>query len=392
MMLLQFGAGNIGRGFMGQLFREAGCEVVFVESDANLVRLLNERGSYPLRLLDAYRKETVEEIIEGIRAIPAQDREAVVSAFGEAHWVGTAVGINNYPAIAPLLAEGIRWRKEKAAFPCDIYLCENDLAAHTKMREALTPYLDDTLQAWMEENIGFVRVSVARMVPGKGKVAGDPLLLVADAYREFSYDEKARRAPLPSLSSMRAVHHFGAEFERKIYIYNLGHAVLAYLGYLRRYRYVHEGFDDEWISRVFDGALRETTEALFRKYPGVFHQEEHAHVLEDVRIRFGNPLLQDPIYRVARDPLRKLGPSDRLAGSALLCVQEGVFPENIATACAAALLYDFPEDAGAGALQEFIRVKGVEATLSEITSIEPQSPLGRRIIEEYYRLKALREE
>jgi mannitol-1-phosphate 5-dehydrogenase len=102
--------------------------------------------------------------------------------------------------------------------------------------------------------------------------------------------------------------------------------------------------------------------------------------------------LQDPIYRVARDPLRKLGPSDRLAGSAFLCIEQGVFPENIATTCAAALLYDFPEDAGAVALQEFIRVKGVEATLSEITSIEPQSPLGRRIIEEYYRLKALREE
>ena len=47
-----FGAGSIGRGFIGQLFSQAGLEVVFVEVDPNLVRELNARGSYPVRIVD----------------------------------------------------------------------------------------------------------------------------------------------------------------------------------------------------------------------------------------------------------------------------------------------------------------------------------------------------
>ena len=40
---VQFGAGNIGRGFTGQLFSESGFEVVFVDVVQSLVDLLNER-------------------------------------------------------------------------------------------------------------------------------------------------------------------------------------------------------------------------------------------------------------------------------------------------------------------------------------------------------------
>lgn len=391
MMLLQFGSGNIGRGFMGHLFWEAGHDVLFVDKDYNLVRLINERREYPLRVLDAYKKEVVEFVVRGVHAISAEDKEAVATSFARADWVGTAVGIENYPAVASVLVEGIRKRKERGAPPIDVYLCENDLAAHTRMQQALEPYLDDHLKKWIGGNVGFVRVSVARMVKGKEKEDQDPLLVVADAYREFPYDALARKGVPPGLESVKPVTHFEAEFRRKIYIYNLGHAVLAYLGYLRGYRYVHEGFGDGWVSAVFDGALKETTMALFRKYPGIFDVVEHARVLHDVRTRFGNSLLKDPIFRVARNPIRKLGPSDRLIGSALLCLEQGVFPEHIATACAATFLYDWSEDSEACRLQDYIRAKGIETVLQEVTTIKLQSSLGKKIVEEYHKLKTFRE-
>jgi len=54
---IQFGAGNIGRGFMSQLFWETGYHTIFVESNINLVYLLNKSKKYPLKLLDAYKKK-----------------------------------------------------------------------------------------------------------------------------------------------------------------------------------------------------------------------------------------------------------------------------------------------------------------------------------------------
>ncbi|MGV3724844.1 MAG: mannitol-1-phosphate 5-dehydrogenase, partial [Actinomycetota bacterium] len=57
--IVQFGAGNIGRGFMGQLFTEAGFEVVFVDVVPEVVSALNQRREYPLRLAGPDRFETL---------------------------------------------------------------------------------------------------------------------------------------------------------------------------------------------------------------------------------------------------------------------------------------------------------------------------------------------
>ena len=58
---IQFGAGNIGRGFMGQLFWEIGYRTIFIETDNNLVTAINQDGRFPLKLLDAYTKKEIEE-------------------------------------------------------------------------------------------------------------------------------------------------------------------------------------------------------------------------------------------------------------------------------------------------------------------------------------------
>jgi len=49
---IQFGAGNIGRGFLGQLFYESGYRTVFVDVDRDLVTRLNREGAYPLDLVE----------------------------------------------------------------------------------------------------------------------------------------------------------------------------------------------------------------------------------------------------------------------------------------------------------------------------------------------------
>ena len=43
--MLQFGAGNIGRSFIGQLFSRSGYEVVFVDINKELAKELNKKKS-----------------------------------------------------------------------------------------------------------------------------------------------------------------------------------------------------------------------------------------------------------------------------------------------------------------------------------------------------------
>lgn len=390
---IQFGAGNIGRGFMGQLFFEAGYHTVFVEARKSLVELLNERKSYPLRLLDAYKKSIVNLEIRDITALHTDELEVVALAFSEAEVAGTAVGIQNLPALGPCIALGIEKRREKNPCPINIYLCGNASGADHVLKEAVSRYLDAALVGWAGENVGFVRVSVAQMVPSSESFPKetDPLLVVADSYHKFPYDAKAVRGKTLEVVGVQPVQSFEAELARKLYTHNLGHAALGYLGYLRGYTYVYEGFADPWVSEIFERALGETTKALLCRFSGDLDPQEHEEIRKDIRIRFGNPLLKDTVHRVTRDPLRKLGPQERLIGSAKLCLEEGIFPENVALVCAAALLYDWEGDEEAKKLQRMLRKEGLACVLEKVCGIPYKSPLGEAIKRHYLALRRRKE-
>jgi mannitol-1-phosphate 5-dehydrogenase len=386
---VQFGAGNIGRGFMGQLFQEAGYRTAFVDTNVPLVELISRNTRYTLKLLDAYSHREIDLVISGVEGIRFDDTAGVARRLAFAETAGTAVGVKNLVSIAPLLAAGIQERRRVNPTPLDIYLCENALDASRMLREATLELLDADLQEWANRNIGFVGTSVARMVPPPSDRFGhgDPLLVAADSYHALPFDAKATRAaPLP-VEGVHGVADFRAEVERKLFTHNLGHAALAYLGHLRGCTYVHEPFADERSSRLFEGALDETSRALLARHAGVLDPAEHAEIRRDVRIRFGNPLLGDTVRRVARDPLRKLGAQDRMVGGIRLCLSQGVFPENVCRVCGAALLYDAADDPDAVRLQTLIADKGVEEALRLVSGIDPCSAEGRAIVVSYHALR-----
>jgi mannitol-1-phosphate 5-dehydrogenase len=392
-LAVQFGAGNIGRGFMGQLLWEAGYRTTFVDAVKPLVEALNRSGRYPLKLLDARTQSEIDLTIDPIEAVTTEDSRNVIESLTGAGVIGTAVGVQNLPAIAPVIADGIQARFEAGGEPVDIYLCENVLNAAEILRTEVEGLIEsgDTLE-WMASHIGFVGTVVARMVPSVGdRYAGeDPLLVVADSYHVFPYDGMAAVAPMPPIEGMRPVEDFTAEVEKKLFTYNLGHAALAYLGYLGGCTFVHEPFGNERLMAIFEGALDEACSAIEVKYSDIFTEADMEELREDIDLRFGNPMIQDTVYRVGRDPVRKLGPGDRLIGSARLCLDQGIFPENISLVCGAALCYDYTEDPDARMLQSMIAADGVEKALLEVSGIDPGSRLGERIVESYRELVQLK--
>ena len=386
---IQFGAGNIGRGFMGQLFFEAGYQTIFVEASKSLVELLNASQNYPLRILDAASQQTIDLEIRRIRALFVDEVEQISEAISNADVMASAVGVNNLVHIAPLIAAGIVRRFRTNPSPIDIYLCENMLDAASRLECHVLECLENDARAWAESHVGFVGTSVARMVPEISEEVRKqhPGLVVADSYRKLPYDGAALKGTPPPSSGMYPVKNFKAEVERKLFMYNLGHATLAYLGYLKKLRFVHEGFEDKEITTVFNKALDETGSALQKLYPQDIGAKSQEEVREDIDLRFSNPMMMDTIQRVGRDPIRKLRADDRLLGSAHLCLSQGIFPKSVAFVCAAALCYDEPNDPRAVELQDKIEHAGVEDTLREVSSLDPDSELGRTIIGNYRRIQ-----
>ncbi|MFN8456709.1 MAG: hypothetical protein U0401_18920 [Anaerolineae bacterium] len=220
---------------------------------------------------------------------------------------------------------------------------------------------------------------IARMVPPLPPElrAQDPSLIVVEPYLELPVDAAALVGPPPVIVGMQPVAPFSFYTERKLYLHNAGHAVLGYLGYRRGYEYGYEALQDAEILAAVRGAMVESQQALEQKYglaDGVITPNR-----EDLIERFYNRALGDTIFRLGRDPIRKLAHNDRLIGAALNALAQGVEPVNLVQGIVAALHFDPPEDTVALQLQEQLRRDGLEAVLQQICGLTPDSPLAQRI-------------
>jgi mannitol-1-phosphate 5-dehydrogenase len=157
--------------------------------------------------------------------------------------------------------------------------------------------------------------------------------------------------------------------------------MLGYLGYRRGYACGYEALDDPWVRPLLDQALDEARRALVAEhgFEPVAFQEHIGYLL----LRFANRALADPASRLARDPLRKLAPGDRLVGAARLAERHGIRPEGLGWGIAAALAYDNPDDTHAMELQARLAREGLTGILHRLCAIQENEPLADLVRSRY---------
>jgi len=377
-----FGAGNIGRGFIGQLFSESGYRVTFVDVDRPLLAALNRRGAYTIRLVT---DESAEEVQVGpVRGVHAEERGAVAAAVARAEIAATAVGAAALKHIAPLIAAGIAQRREAGiGEPLNIIVCENLKSAAATLRELVAAALPADCHDFMARHIGFVDTVIARMVPPLTPELRnqDPSLIIVEPYKELPVDRAGFVGEPPAIVGMIPHAPFAFFTERKLYIHNAGHAVLAYLGYQAGYEYGYQALADDEIFFQVRGAMEESALALTRKYrppAGALRAN-----IDDLLARFANRALGDTIVRLGRDPIRKLARADRLVGAALNALSQEVEPTHLLTGIVAGLHFDHPDDPIAQELQTRLRRDGIGRVLAEVCGLAPDEPLFAMIMARY---------
>ncbi len=359
---VMIGAGNIGRGFIGETFSRSGYDVVFVDVDEALVAALNREGRYPVRVVSD--EGDTETLVGPVRAVSGRDPEAVARELAEADLAATAVGAGILPRIAPVLAKGLllRWSRGNGR-PLDLLICENLMDADRILRDLVASHLPPGDRERLDRSVGFVEASIGRMVPvmTPEQKAENPLLVCVEAFRTLPVDRDAFRGPIPALADLEPFSPFGYHLRRKLYIHNMGHALVAYLGALSGHERIRDAVEDPEIRSLAEAAMHESADALSAEY-GVDRAILRDHVA-DLLHRFGNRKLGDTIDRVGRDPMRKLAADDRLAGAARYCLDRGVFPRAIAVGLAAALLARQEDDPGSAELAARLSQEGPEGFL-----------------------------
>ena len=382
-----FGAGNIGRGFIGQLFSESGYEVTFVDVDQPLLEALNQRHEYTVRLVTNER--TAEVTVGPAAGVHASNLDAVADAVAHAEIGATAVGAAALKHIAPAIARGIEQRaRNDITEPLNLIVCENLKGAAAILQDLVKAALTPGYHDFLEHHIGFVDTVIARMVPPLTPElrSQDPSLIIVEPYKELPVDRAGFIGEPPSVVGMIPYAPFAFFTERKLYIHNAGHALLAYLGYQAGYEYGYEALADDEIYFQARGAMEESALALTRKYrpaSGALLAN-----IDDLLGRFANRALGDTILRLGRDPIRKLARTDRLVGAALNALAEGVTPTHLVTGIAAALAFNHPDDPIARDLSARLHGYGLGHVLTEVCELLPGEPLFEMIVARYRALVA----
>lgn len=359
---VMYGAGNIGRGFIGQLFSESGYSVGFVDINKEVIARLNNDRSYPV---DIVSNDGIEEkIVENAYGIDGTDVELVSEEIANADIMATAIGVNVLKFIAKPIAQGLKKRFERNAKPFNIIICENLIGADAFLKGLIKEQIPEYAQR-IDNEIGFVEASIGRMVPvvPEEKKQGNPLRVYVEPYNILPVDKDAFKGEIPEVKNLYPFAPFNLFIERKLFMHNMSHATCAYLGALRGYKYIYEAVGDFDIKFVAFKALCQSATAV-AKENGVQMDFLLSHA-ENLIYRFKNKELGDTVERVGRDTIRKLGSNDRLIGAINLAEKHNLPCEYLCLGVAAGLCFAPESDESSKEVCAFAREFGAKSALEK---------------------------
>ena len=311
--LVLFGAGKIGRSFIGQLFATSGFEVVFIDISESVINELNRLNEYKVVIKSSQPDEILK--VGNVRGVLGGEVDKVTEELSDCDIAAISVGQKGLPYVINTLAKGLILRQKKfGRKPLDIILAENMHNADKYVKDILNSIIGRDYP--VDELVGLIETSIGKMVPimPKEEQEKDVLLVFAEPYNELILDKKAFKNPIPDIKGFAPKENMKAWVDRKSYIHNFGHAAAAYAGFHAdpSVIYLSDVLKIYSVKKFTRSAMLQSANVLMKKYPGEFTLFELTDHIDDLLSRFENQALGDTVFRVGCDLKRKLHRDDRI--------------------------------------------------------------------------------
>lgn len=366
-LAVHFGAGNIGRGFIGALLQDAGYHVVFADVNQELIDSMKALGSYTLTELASVPKQKLYKDFQVLNSVT--ETQELTQLIAKAEIVTASVGANVLGRIAPVIEAGLNQRTSQDKLV--VMACENALGASEIIKLAMQD------QQLANQRAIFCNTAVDRIVPLQVEHS-EPDVAV-EPFSEWIIDSAplaGRELNLPGATFVEDLDPF---IERKLYTVNTAHLAVALIGQQFGHETVIEAMADSEVMPKVLAAIEETSAALIRKHG--FDPVAHAAYVEKTLSRLSNPAIDDEIVRVGRDPLRKLSRYERLIGPAAYHAEHLGEPFALLEVIDAALSFQAPGDAEAARLQLFLATLSSSQFVFEVCGISVGHPLHEPLVE-----------
>ena len=370
---IQFGAGNIGRGFIGYLLSKSLYDVLFVDVNKDIIDKINENKRYRVVITDNVKSE---EIVENIRGMYSYD-ENLINEISNSNIITTAVGVSILPRISEIISKGIIKRIEDGNRSyLNIIACENSVNATDVLKNEILKYLSEDQKIQIENLVGFPNCSVDRIVP---PCDIDSIDVNVEEFFEWNVEKDKILSDL-DINGMNKVCNLHSYIERKLFTLNTAHSMTAYLGFNKGYETIFESINDPYIYKNVCDAMVESGEGLISKYS--FDREEHMKYINKIINRFKNPYLVDSVLRVGREPMRKLSRNDRFIKPILTSSSYGKDINALCLGVAYALKFITDKDENSLNMKSIIDEKGIRDAIVYICKIDDEAIVDK-IVKHY---------
>lgn len=370
-----FGAGKIARGFVAQLLHLSAYALTFVDIDQDLIASLRHEKSYIVHILG---DERLNSCIDHYRVINLLDRIGIANVLAEADLVFTAVGGKNLESVGSVIAKA--WDNiDQYPEHLNFITCENWKSAGEVLYKAIEENVENK-ETWRLH--GAVSEGVVMRIatqPSAEQLEQEPLGVWVQNFWELPINQDTFKGEL-DVQGMKLIPHFGRFLEQKLYTNNTSNAFIAYYGYQLGYRIVAEAANAEIMQPMLDALYDEINAIMMATLDA--DEQAQKELSQKAREKYSDWKIVDQLTRHGHDPLRKLGPEDRLIAPARMALRHGIEPWMIVKAIAVALYFDDPNDEGAVQLQVMRKTKGIAFVLKEVCKLSETEPLTAMILQE----------
>ena len=372
---VHFGAGNIGRGFIGEILFKNGFHIDFVDVNNQIIHALNEKSKYEIEIAQEGQPRIEIANVAGINS--KEHPEQVIEAIQKADIITTAIGPNILPFIAELLAKGIEARRVAGNTQAlDVMACENMIGGSQFLYQEVKKYLSPEGLTFAENYIGFPNAAVDRIVPAQSHE--DPLFVVVEPFNEWVVETKRLKNPDLRLEYVHYEEDLEPFIERKLFSVNSGHATSAYIGAHYGAKTILEALQNPDIKSQIEAVLAEIRNLLIAKWN--FDKKELENYHKVIIERFENPFIVDDVSRVARTPIRKLGYNERFIRPIRELKERGLSYENLLKTVGYAFDYRDVNDEESVKLEQLLSNEPIREVVAQITGLNDQELINQIVV------------
>lgn len=342
--ILIFGAGAIGRGFIAPLFYKKNYRISFVDNNSKLIEELNKKKTYIAAVIKKkkynFTNIKIDKAFNISEKFDLKNYDLVFSCVGPkqcyeiAHLFKNAknvISCENDRNSAEIIKQVSGVKNVYFAIP-DV-ITSNSAPEYLKKKDNLCTVSEKGILVIEKNPLNFH--NVAKKLPNK---------------------------------------EFNMHWYCKFFIHNAPHAMLAYLGSLKKYDFIHEAMNDIYIKQIIIGAMNEITYGLIKS---TLVDKDLANIYKKKEIsRFKNKLLYDPISRVAREPLRKLAHDNRIVMATRLSFLNKNLPINTLIGFKSSFYYYDRNDTESHYLQKLRKASSEEELIKKLCNINETDPIS----------------